>query len=50
MLMTEVEDSGVGIKQTDLQKLFKFFGTLKESSKINKSGMGLGLSISKMIV
>jgi K+-sensing histidine kinase KdpD len=30
--------------------LFKFFGKLSDPNKINKSGMGLGLTITKMIV
>jgi len=49
-LITKVSDTGVGIKPDDLNKLFKFFGKLADSSKINKGGMGLGLTISKMIV
>ena len=49
-LQTKVKDTGVGIKQEDLNKLFKFFGKLVDPSKINKGGMGLGLTISKMIV
>ena len=46
----EVEDTGVGIEQEDLVKLFKFFGKLSKSKEINKGGMGLGLTISKMII
>jgi signal transduction histidine kinase len=49
-LVTVVEDTGVGIKNNDLNKLFKFFGKLTNTSKINRGGMGLGLTISKMIV
>jgi signal transduction histidine kinase len=49
-LITEIEDSGVGIKQEDLNRLFKFFGKLQDTQGINSGGMGLGLSISKMIV
>ena len=30
--------------------LFKFFGKLQKSNDINQGGMGLGLTISKMIV
>jgi signal transduction histidine kinase len=49
-LITVVQDTGIGIKNDDLNKLFKFFGKLTTSSKINRGGMGLGLTISKMIV
>jgi K+-sensing histidine kinase KdpD len=30
--------------------LFKFFGKLSDPKKINKNGMGLGLTICKLIV
>lgn len=30
--------------------MFKFFGMLSRSKGINRSGMGLGLTISKMII
>lgn len=49
-LVTDVEDTGVGIKPEDLLKLFRFFGTLSKTKDINRGGMGLGLTISKMIV
>ena len=45
-----VKDSGIGIKVEDLTKLFKFFGYASSSKNINKGGMGLGLTISKMII
>ena len=50
ILSTAVEDSGIGISREDLEKLFKFFGTLTKSRDINRGGMGLGLTISKMIL
>jgi len=50
MLRTDVKDTGIGIKPEDLLKLFRFFGTLSKSKDINRGGMGLGLTISKMIV
>ena len=40
----------MGIQEDDLAKLFKFFGTLSKTRDINRGGMGLGLTISKMIV
>ena len=49
-LMTSVQDTGIGMKSEDLVKLFKFFGCLSKTKNINRGGMGLGLTISKMIV
>ena len=49
-LVSEVTDTGIGMTEEDQTKLFKFFGKLKKSSNINKGGMGLGLTISKMIL
>lgn len=45
-----MKDTGIGIKNEDKSKLFKFFGKLSDPNKINKNGMGLGLTISKFIV
>jgi len=49
-LITEVSDTGIGIIPDDLEKLFKFFGCITKSKDINRGGMGLGLTISKMII
>jgi len=49
-LSCDVEDTGLGIKQNDLDKLFRFFGCLTKTRDINRGGMGLGLTISKMII
>ena len=43
-------DTGIGIQPNDLAKLFKFFGCITKSKDINRGGMGLGLTISKMII
>ncbi|TNV74053.1 hypothetical protein FGO68_gene9792 [Halteria grandinella] len=50
VLKTTVIDTGIGMSQEELKKLFRFFGTLQKSKNINRNGMGLGLTISKMIV
>ena len=50
MLSGTVRDTGVGIRAEDMSKLFKFFGQISSTKDINKSGMGLGLTISKMII
>ena len=51
MVEVYVRDSGIGIKKKDQSKLFKMFGSIKDSkSKFNTQGIGLGLVISKMIV
>ena len=45
-----VEDSGIGIKEEDQEKLFKLFGRLEQQDKkINTHGVGLGLTISNTI-
>ena len=49
-LTTDVQDTGIGISADDLGKLFQFFGSLAKSKDINRGGMGLGLTISKMIL
>ncbi|TNV85569.1 hypothetical protein FGO68_gene3449 [Halteria grandinella] len=49
-LVTKVEDTGIGITREDLGKLFKFFGKITKTTELNRGGMGLGLTISKMIV
>ena len=49
-LITEVIDTGIGIKDEEIGKLFRFFGKVQHSKKINKGGMGFGLTISKMLV
>ena len=43
-----MEDSGIGIKNEDLGKLFKVFGKLEgsENLSINPTDVGLGLIIS----
>ena len=50
VLIGSVKDSGVGIKDEDIDKLFRFFGMLSSSKDINRGGMGLGLTISKLII
>jgi signal transduction histidine kinase len=49
-ITSSVRDTGVGIKEEDIEKLFKFFGQATSNKSINRGGMGLGLTISKMIV
>jgi signal transduction histidine kinase len=45
-----VKDTGVGIKKEDMALLFRFFGKVTTTKDINRNGMGLGLTISKMIL
>lgn len=49
-LTMTIEDTGIGMQKEDLSKLFKFFGCLTKTKDINRGGMGLGLTISKMII
>lgn len=49
-LFVAVEDTGQGIRQEDLQKLFGAFEQVDTKKNRNKEGTGLGLSISKQLV
>ncbi|MDR0440573.1 MAG: response regulator, partial [Candidatus Accumulibacter sp.] len=48
-LIFTVEDSGIGIKQEDMQKLFGEFTRFDEKRNINIEGTGLGLSIARSL-
>ena len=51
MLRISVTDNGQGIKKKYQSKLFKMFGTFKDTKRgLNTNGIGLGLVISKQIV
>ena len=43
-------DTGVGIKDEDKSHIFKMFGKLESTAQMNTSGVGLGVSICKMIL
>jgi len=49
-LEIEVEDSGIGIKEEDMDKLFKPFSQINSFSQKQHSGTGLGLSLVKKLV
>ncbi len=48
-IVLSVLDDGVGVSPKDQTKLFKLFGCLSTTKKINTRGVGLGLAISRMI-
>jgi signal transduction histidine kinase len=45
-----VQDSGKGIREDDLPKLFQPFGQLDDSTSRSHPGTGLGLALSKQLV
>ena len=49
-LVASVEDSGVGIKQENIDKLFTKFQRLDEDRNTTIEGTGLGLAITKQLV
>ncbi|EGR32295.1 hypothetical protein IMG5_089000, partial [Ichthyophthirius multifiliis] len=51
LIQISVEDTGIGIKQENLSKLFTVFGKIdgEEAINLNQQGVGLGLVISNMI-
>jgi signal transduction histidine kinase len=48
-LKVEVEDTGLGIKEEDMPHLFNMFGKLETHQHVNKTGCGLGLTISQAL-
>ncbi|MCE5223436.1 PAS domain S-box protein [bacterium] len=45
-----VSDTGIGIKQTDMKKLFLSFSQINSTNQTSPGGSGLGLAISKQII
>jgi len=43
VLITHIDDTGVGIRKEDGKKLFKFFGKVDKKLKSTTLGIGLGL-------
>mgnify|MGYP002620348084 CR=1 FL=1 len=43
-------DTGIGISKENQSKLFKMYGKLDDSAKVNKFGAGIGLNISQKLV
>ena len=50
MLMIEVKDTGIGICEEDLAKLFNSFTRFEEKRNRNIEGTGLGLNLTKNLV
>lgn len=50
MLQVYVEDTGIGIKEEDMDKLFQSFQQLDSKRNRNVEGTGLGLAISKQLI
>eukprot|EP01022_Parablepharisma_sp_SALTPOND_P031363 TRINITY_DN796_c5_g1_i1.p1 TRINITY_DN796_c5_g1~~TRINITY_DN796_c5_g1_i1.p1 ORF type:complete len:600 (-),score=65.24 TRINITY_DN796_c5_g1_i1:74-1873(-) len=49
-LITKVNDTGIGIHENDIPKLFKMFGKVGDTaSSVNPNGVGFGLSICKKL-
>ena len=48
-LEIQVKDTGIGIDEADIPKLFKLFGFLESTKQINTKGIGLGLHITKKV-
>ncbi len=50
MLTVSIRDTGIGIKEEDLQKLFTQFERIEESRNRNIEGTGLGMNITKSLL
>lgn len=50
VLLIEVEDTGIGIKEADLNDLFKPFERIESRLKVKTLGTGLGLYLTRKIL
>jgi signal transduction histidine kinase len=49
-ILISISDTGIGIKNEDIPKLFSMFTRAKEASRTNVSGTGLGLYVAKQMI
>jgi signal transduction histidine kinase len=49
-VLIEVKDSGIGIPEADIERIFEEFYRAENARKIEKDGTGLGLSIARQVV
>lgn len=49
-IIVSVKDTGIGIQQKDIPRLFRKFGQLESAKLVAPGGTGLGLAISKKII
>ncbi len=49
-LMISIKDTGIGIKQEDIQKLFSRFERIEEKRNRSIEGTGLGMNITQMLL
>ena len=50
LLVVHVNDTGSGIAEEDLSKLFNKFGKMHRTAEMNSEGLGLGLTIVQGII
>ena len=48
-ISVSVQDTGLGIKEEDIPRLFNIFSKLETHHSVNKTGAGLGLTISNAL-
>ena len=49
-IQIDIIDTGEGIKQTDMKKLFRLFGFTSSTEASNTHGIGLGTTLAKGII
>jgi signal transduction histidine kinase len=49
LLVTQVIDTGIGIREADMARLFVQFSKVESSASLNKRGVGLGLNICRKL-